>query len=194
MKPLPLISRCWSSVRLKQIILIACFTLPYYICMSIKIILTTYNLRGRPATCRPPPGCSSPREGHWGGTWATNVIVCFYVSCHEQSYVENGPKFTLSSINWLHQNINLIQSMNFKICLGNIKLISYFKTRDFYWKSSLSLIINWFEDSIMPLSNHFVFPIISTILKMDNLNKITISCYCFEGFPNRKWINNLKNT
>ena len=25
---------------------------------------------GCPATCLPPPGCSSPREGHWGGTWA----------------------------------------------------------------------------------------------------------------------------
>ena len=25
---------------------------------------------GGPTTCRPPPGCSSPRKGHWGGTWA----------------------------------------------------------------------------------------------------------------------------
>ena len=30
-------------------------------------------LRGRPAPCHLPPGCSSPWEGHWVGTWAAEA-------------------------------------------------------------------------------------------------------------------------
>jgi hypothetical protein len=53
--------------------------------------------RGRPATCRPPPGCSSPREGHWGGTWAAEgslanrLLLTDFSSFDELGHVTNPP-------------------------------------------------------------------------------------------------------
>ena len=80
-------------------------------------------LRGRPATCRPPPGCSSPREGHWGGTWAAEgsladrLLMTDFSSFDELGHVTNQPcRATFSSSNSVSVNRTLKQGAPLSVC------------------------------------------------------------------------------